>query len=146
MLGTSNANTFEELQELSIRRRVMSWVLHNGLRTKSDLSKDLSRYPSQCLYAHLLTLTVLVGLEPKTASSLHTSFKKSDYVVGTSMSHKPGYRATGQPLFVPVKEGPAYERMFRTYFDPTTLVGEHVSPAPTCPNTQALLTIGSTKE
>lgn len=52
--------------------------------------------------------------------------KKSRFVTDAEKSHKPGYRATGKALFVPVQDDATMRRMLDTYFNPMTYVGHHV--------------------
>lgn len=111
LLGDNNQTNYQALQQLALERRGMYRVYHKGLRTKTDLANDLV-------------------LDQPTARDLHTEIKNSGFVKQTAKSHKAGFRATGQALYVPVIEGPEYRSMFERYFDPMTNVGEHYHEPP----------------
>lgn len=111
LLGESNVANYKALQQLALERRGMYRVCHKGMRTKTDLANDLV-------------------LDQQTARDLWTEIKTSPFVAQTAKSHKAGFRATGQALYVPVRDGPQYTTMFERYFDPMTHIGEHYHVPP----------------
>jgi hypothetical protein len=54
--------------------------------------------------------------------------KESKFVKDAEKSHKPGYRATGKPLFVPTQDDATLRKLLATYFDPMTHIDHHVRP------------------
>lgn len=72
------------------------------------------------------------GIEQKQAGDLHTTLKNSSFVTQAQKSHKPGYRASGKALFVPVLNDAALRNLLETYFDPMTHISHYVSIPPTC--------------
>jgi hypothetical protein len=106
LLGDTDVENYKNLQQLAVRRRAMFHVARSGLRTRTDFSKAL-------------------GVGQDQASELHTMIKKSKFVTDAEKSHKPGYRATGKPLFVPAPDDATLRKLLETYFDPMTLVGHH---------------------
>ena len=59
--------------------------------------------------------------------------RRNNFVTDAEKSHKPGYRATGKALFVPVQDDATIRKLIKTYFDPMTHVSHHVSPLSTNP-------------
>lgn len=53
--------------------------------------------------------------------------RRNNFVTDAEKSHKPGYRATGKALFVPVQDDATIRKLIKTYFDPMTHVSHHVS-------------------
>jgi hypothetical protein len=53
--------------------------------------------------------------------------RRNNFVTDAEKSHKPGYRATGKALFVPVQDDATIRKLLKTYFDPMTHVSHHVS-------------------
>lgn len=70
------------------------------------------------------------GIEQKQAGELHTKLKNSSFVTQAEKSHKPGYRASGKALFVPVLNDASLRNLLETYFDPMTHISHYVSMLP----------------
>lgn len=126
LLGDTDEKRYKALQTLATKRRAMFHVARNGLRTQTDLGVALGEY--------LITLfntsdyaDILLGIEHDIAVEMHALVKKSRFIVAAAKSKKPGYRATGKALFVPVQDGPSIRRLLETYFDPMTHIGHRVS-------------------
>jgi hypothetical protein len=59
--------------------------------------------------------------------------RRNNFVTDAEKSHKPGYRATGKALFVPVQDDATMRKLLKTYLDPMTHVSHHVSDHSTKP-------------
>lgn len=57
---------------------------------------------------------------------VHDYLRTEGFVVNVYKSHKPGFAATGKPLFIPVTEGPAHDKLIRDLFDPLLHIEKHV--------------------
>lgn len=126
LLGDTDQERYNALQMFATKRRTMFHVARNGLRTQTDLGVALGK--------HLMTscnasdcADVSSGIEHDRAVEMHTLVRKSKFIVAAAKSKKPGYRATGKALFVPVQDGPSIRRLLETYFDPMTHIGHRVS-------------------
>jgi hypothetical protein len=61
---------------------------------------------------------------------IHNYLRTEGFVVNVYKSHKPGFAATGKPLFIPVTEGPNHDKLLRDLFDPLLHIEKYVSCAP----------------
>lgn len=60
---------------------------------------------------------------------IHNYLRTEGFVVNVYKSHKPGFAATGKPLFIPVTEGPSHDKLLRDLFDPLLHIEKYVSYA-----------------
>lgn len=68
----------------------------------------------------------LSEIEPNAAARLQRELLEEGFIMATSKSHKPGFAKTGQPHFVPVAQGPAYQNMIEQLFDPLVMIEQNV--------------------
>ncbi|KAK6439802.1 hypothetical protein LTR95_003979 [Oleoguttula sp. CCFEE 5521] len=106
LLSKSDSPTFAILQTLALKRRGLYSVNEHGMGTKQDLARQLA-------------LTV------EEAGILHAYLKENAFVVAAANSKKQGFRATKQPLFVPVTTATVHADMFKAFFDPTAHLGKY---------------------
>nr|OQO24264.1 hypothetical protein B0A51_10124 [Rachicladosporium sp. CCFEE 5018] len=106
LLGKSDSPTFAILQTLAPQRRGLYSVNEHGMGTKQDLGR-------------------LLGMSVDEAGKLHAYLKENAFVVAAINSKKHGFRATKQPLFVPVTAAAVHTEMFKTFFDPTAHLSKY---------------------
>ncbi|GAB7327766.1 hypothetical protein MBLNU13_g11577t2 [Cladosporium sp. NU13] len=91
---------------LAVERRAVFHMAESGLRTRTDFAKSL-------------------GIPQDRASELHAMMRRNNFVTDAEKSHKPGYRATGKALFVPVQDDATIRKLLEIYFDPMTHISHH---------------------
>ena len=106
LLGDNEKATYKKLGELAIKRRGMHLAMQKGLKSQTEFAEDL-------------------GLEMSRTGSVYQDLRREKYVVPTAGSHKAGFKQTGKPLYVPVREGPVFDKMMRNLFDPMTHICHH---------------------
>ncbi|OQO11242.1 hypothetical protein B0A48_05498 [Cryoendolithus antarcticus] len=106
LLGKTDSPTFAILQTLAPQRRGLYFVNEHGMGTKQDLGR-------------------LLGMSVDEAGKLHAYLKNNAFVVAAANSKKQGFRATKQPLFVPVTAVAVHAEMFKTFFDPTAHLSKY---------------------
>ena len=88
----------------------MHFIMEHGARSQTELVDD-------------------INMPVEVAGPIYQMLKSAGYFVPATGSHKAGYKKTGKPLFVAVRDGPKYEEMLKALFDPLTLIAHHVSSA-----------------
>ncbi|OQO13343.1 hypothetical protein B0A48_01571 [Cryoendolithus antarcticus] len=106
LLGKGDSPTFAILQTLASQRRGLYSVNEHGMGTKQDLGR-------------------LLGMSVDEAGKLHAYLKENAFVVAATNSKKHGFRASKQPLFVPVTAAAVHTEMFKTFFDPTAHLSKY---------------------
>ncbi|KAK3724805.1 hypothetical protein LTR37_000853 [Vermiconidia calcicola] len=106
LLGDDEPQTLENVKDLALKRRGMSLVLRNGLKTQRDFADEM-------------------GLTMSKAKPFYESLKTKGYVVAAPGSKKAGYASSRRVLYVAVKQGPNYEKMLAELFDPLTHISHH---------------------
>ncbi|KAI7182079.1 hypothetical protein KC316_g10017 [Hortaea werneckii] len=101
-----DAQRLQDLQRLVQKRRVMHFIIQHGARSQTELVDD-------------------INMPVEVAGPIYQMLKSAGYFVPATGSHKAGYKKTGKPLFVAVRDGPKYEEMLKTLFDPLTLIAHH---------------------
>ena len=110
LLADDKTDNFEVLQRLVQKRRVMHFIIQHGARSQIEFVDD-------------------INMPVEIAGPIYQMLKSAGYIVPATGSHKAGYKKTGKPLFVAVRDGTNYEEMLKTLFDPLTLIAHHVSSA-----------------
>ncbi|RMY35070.1 hypothetical protein D0866_04849 [Hortaea werneckii] len=106
LLADDKTDNLEDLQRLIQKRRVMHFIIQHGARSQTELVDD-------------------INMPVEVAGPIYQMLKSAGYFVPATGSHKAGYKKTGKPLFVAVRDGPKYEEMLKTLFDPLTLIAHH---------------------
>ncbi|KAI7246101.1 hypothetical protein KC343_g7005 [Hortaea werneckii] len=106
LLAGDKTDTREALQRLVQKRRVMHFIIQHGTRSQTEFIDD-------------------INMPVEVAGPIYQMLKSAGYFVAATGSHKAGYKKTGKPLFVAVRDGPNYEKMLTTLFDPLTLIAHH---------------------
>ncbi|GAB1738851.1 hypothetical protein NU219Hw_g3635t1 [Hortaea werneckii] len=106
LLAGDKTETFEALQRLVQKRRVMHFIIQHGAKSQTEFVDD-------------------INMPVEVAGPIYQMLKSAGYFVPATGSHKAGYKKTGKPLFVAVREGPSYEEMLSALFDPLTLIAHH---------------------
>ncbi|KAI7277651.1 hypothetical protein KC345_g6496 [Hortaea werneckii] len=106
LLADDKTDSFAALQRLVQKRRIMHFIIQHGVRSQTELVDDI-RMPVDV------------------AGPIYQMLKSAGYFVPATGSHKAEYKKTGKPLFVAVRDGPNYEKMLTTLFDPLTLIAHH---------------------
>ncbi|KAI7538692.1 hypothetical protein KC331_g10198 [Hortaea werneckii] len=106
LLADDKTDNLEDLQRLVQKRRVMHFIIQHGARSQNELVDD-------------------INMPVEVAGPIYQMLKSAGYFVPATGSHKAGYKKTGKPLFVAVRDGPKYEEMLKTLFDPLTLIAHH---------------------
>ncbi|KAI7180799.1 hypothetical protein KC316_g10053 [Hortaea werneckii] len=106
LLADDKTDNFEVLQRLVQKRRVMHFIIQHGARSQIEFVDD-------------------INMPVEIAGPIYQMLKSAGYIVPATGSHKAGYKKTGKPLFVAVRDGTNYEEMLKTLFDPLTLIAHH---------------------
>ena len=108
LLAGDKTDPLEALQRLVQKRRVMHFIIQHGTRSQTEFIDD-------------------INMPVEVAGPIYQMLKSAGYFVPATGSHKAGYKKTGKPLFVAVRDGPNYEKMLTTLFDPLMLIAHYVS-------------------
>ncbi|KAK5131638.1 hypothetical protein LTR08_000765 [Meristemomyces frigidus] len=106
LLGGEEQGLLDKVRALALKRRGMHLALRKGLTTQREFADELD-------------------LEGATANPVYQYLKTQGYVVAATGTHKAGYKQSGKPLFVAVKEGVGHERMLQALFDPLLHISHH---------------------
>ncbi|KAI7482037.1 hypothetical protein KC351_g6009 [Hortaea werneckii] len=106
LLADDKTDSFEALQRLVQKRRIMHFIIQHGVRSQTEFVDD-------------------VRMPVDVAGPIYQMLKSAGYFVPATGSNKAEYKKTGRPLFVAVRDGPNYEKMLTTLFDPLTLIAHH---------------------
>ncbi|KAI7566359.1 hypothetical protein KC343_g4042 [Hortaea werneckii] len=120
LLAGDKTDTLEALQRLVQKRRVMHFIIQHGTRSQTEFIDD-------------------INMPVEVAGPIYQMLKSAGYFVPATGSHKAGYKKTGKPLFVAVRDGPNYEKMLTTLFDPLTLIAHYYQVHPETPVDQMAL-------